>query len=93
MFTPFSLLPLGAAICYSAYALTTRFVGRDEDAWTSLFYTALFGAVVLSAMVPFFWHPLSGQDLVIMLGIALCGTAEREDVGRIEECRERMGVA
>ncbi|MDQ2089088.1 DMT family transporter [Marimonas arenosa] len=75
VFTPFSLLPLGAAICYSAYALTTRFVGRDEDAWTSLFYTALFGAVVLSAMVPFFWHPLSGQDLVIMLGIALCGTA------------------
>ena len=75
VFTPFSLLPLGAAVCYSAYALTTRFVGRDEDAWTSLFYTALFGAVVLSAAVPFFWHPLSGTDLLIMLGIAICGTA------------------
>jgi drug/metabolite transporter (DMT)-like permease len=74
VFTPFSLLPLGAAICYSAYALTTRFVGRDEDAWTSLFYTALFGAVVLSAAVPFFWQPLSASDLPIMLGIALCGT-------------------
>ncbi len=74
VFTAYSLLPLGAAICYSAYALTTRFVGRDEDAWTSLFYTALFGAVVLSAAVPFFWQPLSPGDLPIMLGIALCGT-------------------
>jgi drug/metabolite transporter (DMT)-like permease len=75
VFTPFSLLPLGAAICYSAYALTTRFVGRDEDAWTSLFYTALFGAVALSAAVPFFWQPVGPSDLLIMLGIALCGTA------------------
>jgi drug/metabolite transporter (DMT)-like permease len=74
VFTPFSLLPLGAAICYSAYALTTRFVGRDEDAWTSLFYTALFGAVFLSALVPFYWHPLAAPDLAIMLGIAICGT-------------------
>ena len=74
VFTPYSLLPLGAAICYSAYALTTRFVGRDEDAWTSLFYTALFGAVVLSAAVPFFWQPLSPGDLPLMAGIAICGT-------------------
>lgn len=74
VFTPYSLLPLAAAVCYSAYALTTRFVGRDEDAWTSLFYTALFGAVVLSAAVPFFWQPLDGHDLLIMLGIAICGT-------------------
>ena len=75
VFTPYSLLPLAAAVCYSAYALTTRFVGRDEDAWTSLFYTALFGAVALSAAVPFFWHPIAGSDLLIMLGIAICGTA------------------
>lgn len=74
VFTPYSLLPLGAAVCYSAYALTTRFVGRDEDAWTSLFYTALFGAVVLSAAVPFFWHPLSGFDYVLIAGLALAGT-------------------
>ncbi len=75
VFTPYSLLPLGAAVCYSAYALTTRFVGRDEDAWTSLFYTALFGAVALSAAVPFFWQTPAPSDLLIMLGIALCGTA------------------
>ncbi|MDU8926485.1 DMT family transporter [Alisedimentitalea sp. MJ-SS2] len=75
VFTLYSLLPLGAAICYSAYALTTRFVGRDEDAWTSLFYTALFGAIALSAAVPFFWQPVAPGDLIVMLAIALCGTA------------------
>jgi drug/metabolite transporter (DMT)-like permease len=74
VFTPYSLLPLGAAVCYSAYALTTRFVGRDEDAWTSLFYTALFGAVALSAAVPFFWQPLAAPDFALMAGIAVAGT-------------------
>lgn len=74
VFTLYSLLPLGAAVCYAAYALTTRFVGRDEDAWTSLFYTALFGAVVLSLAVPFYWQPIQLGDIPIMLGIAACGT-------------------
>ena len=55
MFSGAAILPVFAAIAYAGYALTTRFVGRDEDAWTSLLYTAAFGAVVLSVVVPFFW--------------------------------------
>ena len=86
VFTPYMLLPLGAAICYSAYALATRFVGREEDAWTSLFYTALFGTVVLSVAVPFFWQPISASDLPVMLGIALCGT-----LGQLALIRALMG--
>lgn len=74
VFTPYSLLPLCAAFFYSAYALTTRFVGRDEDVWTSLFYTALFGAVVLSVLVPFFWQTPSVNDLWLMAAVAVAGT-------------------
>ncbi len=54
-FSAYAVLPLIAAVAYSGYALATRFVGRDEDAWTSLLYTAAFGALVLSVVVPFFW--------------------------------------
>ncbi|MGY3436548.1 MULTISPECIES: DMT family transporter [unclassified Marinovum] len=52
VFSPAAIYPLGAAVFFSAYTLITRFVGRDEDAWTSLFYTAAFGAVVMTAILP-----------------------------------------
>lgn len=53
VFSPDAIYPLGAAVCFSTYTLITRFVGRDEDAWTSLFYTAAFGAIVMTALMPF----------------------------------------
>ena len=59
VFTIYAVLPLVAAVCYTTYNLTTRFVGNRESPWTSLLYSALFGAVVFSCMVPFFWQPVS----------------------------------
>ncbi|WP_323764317.1 DMT family transporter [Marinovum sp.] len=52
VFSPAAIFPLGAALFFSAYTLITRFVGRDEDAWTSLLYTAAFGGVVMTALLP-----------------------------------------
>ncbi|AKO96521.1 MAG: DMT family transporter [Marinovum algicola] len=52
VFSPAAIFPLGAALFFSAYALLTRFVGRDEDAWTSLLYTAAFGGVVMTGLLP-----------------------------------------
>ncbi len=74
VFSPFALFPLGAAVFYSAYALTTRFVGRDEDTWTSLVYAALFGSVVLTAVVPFHWQPVDGTSALLMAAIACLAT-------------------
>ena len=74
VFSPYALLPLGAAVFYSAYALTTRFVGRDEDRWTSLVYTALFGAVALSLALPFFWQTPDAVSLLLMVALAGFGT-------------------
>ena len=70
VFSSAAMLPLCAAVAYSGYALTTRFVGRDEDTWTSLLYTAAFGAVVLSAIVPFFWvrPDTTAAFLMIIMG-------------------------
>ena len=74
VFTIYAVLPLVAAVCYTTYNLTTRFVGNRESPWTSLLYSALFGAVVFSCMVPFFWQPVSLVAAGLMVLLSLCGT-------------------
>ncbi len=77
VFSIYSVLPLAAAVCLTGYNLITRFVGRNENPWTSLFYTALFGAVLLSGIVPFFWTPLTGYTAGLILLIGVLGTASQ----------------
>lgn len=74
VFTIYAVLPLIAAFCYTTYNLTTRFVGNRESPWTSLLYSALFGAVVFSCIVPFFWQPVSLFVAGLMILLSLCGT-------------------
>jgi drug/metabolite transporter (DMT)-like permease len=74
VFSAAALLPLGAAVCYSAYALLTRRVGADEDVWTSLFYTGFVGTVLLSILVPFQWQTPSAADVGLMVIVAIAGT-------------------
>ncbi|MHA6262224.1 DMT family transporter [Arenibacterium sp. CAU 1754] len=74
VFSPSALLPLAAAACYSGYALLTRKVGPDEDAWTSLFYTGLVGTILLSVAVPFKWQTPDAPALGLMTLIAVFGT-------------------
>ncbi|XXK33294.1 DMT family transporter [Rhodobacteraceae bacterium nBUS_22] len=74
VFTIYAVLPLIAAVCYTTYNLTTRFVGNRESPWTSLLYSALCGAVVFSCIVPFFWQPVSLFAAGLMVLLSLCGT-------------------
>ena len=75
VFTIYALLPLSAAIFYSAYNLATRFVGTDESPWTSLFYSAIFGAICYSIYIVFHWNPMSNNALLLTIIIGLFGTA------------------
>ena len=75
VFTIYAILPLGAAIFYSTYSLTTRFVGTDESPWTSLFYSAIFGAICYSIYIVFHWNPMSNNALLLTIIIGLFGTA------------------
>lgn len=74
VFSAAALFPLGAAVCYSAYALLTRRVGADENVWTSLFYTGFVGTVLLSILVPFQWQTPSATDIGLMVIVAVAGT-------------------
>lgn len=73
----YALYPLAAATAYSAYNLVTRFVGQSESPWTSLLYTGLFGAVILSCIVPFYWVSPSWEAVKLMAVLAVCGTASQ----------------
>jgi drug/metabolite transporter (DMT)-like permease len=75
VFTVYALLPLGAAIFYSTYSLATRFVGTNESPWTSLFYSAIFGAICYSIYIVFHWNPMSSNALLLTIIIGLFGTA------------------
>jgi drug/metabolite transporter (DMT)-like permease len=76
VFTPAALLPLGCAVAYAGYAIATRYVGRDESAWTSLIYAAVLGTVITNLAMPFYWQPVENHtQTALFLAIALLGSA------------------
>lgn len=73
-FSAWLLFPMLGALLYSGYALATRFVGRDEDVWTSLLWTGAIATAVLSLAIPFVWVTPSGADLLMLLCIGCLGS-------------------
>ncbi len=70
-----TFMPLLAGFSYAAYALTTRFLGRDEPILTSFLYTALIGTVAASALVVPEWQAPAATDWAIFLGLGIIGAA------------------
>jgi drug/metabolite transporter (DMT)-like permease len=52
---PAALLSAGGAVCYAAYALTTRILARTDTSETTLFYSNLVGAVVMLPIIAAVW--------------------------------------
>ncbi|MGB1960561.1 MAG: DMT family transporter [Candidatus Puniceispirillaceae bacterium] len=74
IFTPASLLPLGAASFYASYSILTRKLGDAESPNTTLFFTAGFGAVCTSLLLPFIWvAPDSPGAVIMMASMSLFG--------------------
>ena len=66
-----ALFPLGTAFFFALYQITTRQLSRTDPPMTTLFYTGLLGALVMSIAVPFFWvTPVTVEWLLlVMLGV------------------------
>lgn len=64
-------LPLGVALCFSLYQITTRILGATDHWVTILFFTATGGLVVTSAALPFVWvaPDLEGWALMALMGV------------------------
>ena len=66
------LIVLAAACTHALYQIFTRKLGTGDRPMTSLFYTGITGALVMSALVPFYWQPVAISDwpLFVFAGIA-----------------------
>lgn len=73
VFTPYALLPALAAASFAGYAISTRFLGREESPWTSFLYTALIGTVISCIIVPFVWTNPSLVDGLRMVFLGVIG--------------------
>lgn len=74
VFSPWALLPLGAAVCYTGNALLTRHIGPREPVWTSLLHASIFGTLLAALALPFVWTPVSGPDLLLFALVGCLGT-------------------
>lgn len=75
VFSPAAILPLIGAFSYAGFALVTRWVGLRENPWTSLFYAAVFGTLVASAILPWVWVPIAPKHVPGYIVIGLLGLA------------------
>lgn len=68
-------LALGAGVVHGFYMLFTRRLAGSAPPLVTLGYTAVVGAVVMSALVPFVWAPVAAGDFMIMvlLGVLAAG--------------------
>ena len=66
------LIVLAAACTHALYQIFTRKLGTGDKPMTSLFYTGITGALVMSAVAPFYWQPVAASDwpLFVFAGIA-----------------------
>lgn len=76
VFQPAALLPLAGAFTYAAGALLTRLVRTDSVA-TSVMWSAVVGAAISSAVVPFFWHHVALGDLWAFGLLGIFGTVSQ----------------
>jgi drug/metabolite transporter (DMT)-like permease len=75
VFSPYALLPLAAACCYTGYAILTRRVGGSESIWTAMLWAALIGTAITTSALPWHWTVPSGWPAVGLAGIGLLGAA------------------
>ncbi|MBP5857563.1 DMT family transporter [Marivibrio halodurans] len=68
-----ALVVLGAALANAFYLIATR-KAKDEDPVVSIYFTSFAGALVMSAVVPFFWvTPSEPIGWVIMVALGIFG--------------------
>ncbi|MCL1628241.1 DMT family transporter [Roseibaca sp. V10] len=61
-----ALVPLLAATMFALYGLLTRYVGRQDPAAVSFFWTGTGGAVAMTVVGIWFWEPMAPADWVWM---------------------------
>ncbi|WP_299838472.1 DMT family transporter [uncultured Paracoccus sp.] len=92
VFQPAAILPLIGAFTYAAGALLTRVVRGDSTA-TSLLWSTVFGTLIASIAVPFFWQPIQMEHLWAFLLIGVLGAGSQAMLIRAFALAEAGAIA
>ncbi len=70
-----ALWPFATAFCFASYQVITRMLAGIDRPVSTLFISALIGAVILSFVAPFHWlTPLSAGDLLLFASLGISGS-------------------
>jgi drug/metabolite transporter (DMT)-like permease len=67
------LFVLAAAFTHALYQVFTRKVRLYDSPITSLFYTGLIGALVMTVVVPFHWQSVEVPDYLLLVSLGVAG--------------------
>ncbi|WP_274423788.1 DMT family transporter [Chelativorans sp. YIM 93263] len=73
-FQPASLFVVATAMFYALFMISARWVKRDENVWTMMFYVVLFPLLFSGMIVPFQWSGLALSHIPHLVGMAIFGT-------------------
>jgi drug/metabolite transporter (DMT)-like permease len=72
---PMALVALLCACMWSLYQVLTRVVSRVDAPFTTLFYTALLGAIALTVIGPFYWRAPDVGGWALFALVAVLGAS------------------
>tara|TARA_B100000029_G_C17383009_1_gene890515 strand:- start:24 stop:863 length:840 start_codon:yes stop_codon:yes gene_type:complete len=65
---------LGTGISYAFYIIATRKLSSIDNPLLTLIFTGLFGAILVSLIVPFFWMNPNSSQWLLLIVLASVGT-------------------
>jgi len=68
-----ALLPLAAALLHALYQVVTRFVAREDSVLTTLTYSVLFCALIMTPIVPFHWTSMAPAQWGLLAAAGIAG--------------------
>lgn len=69
-----SMLLVGSAAAYAVYQIVIRRLGATDHPATTIFYSVLLGAILMSGVLPFAWKsPVSLRDWVLLCSLGAFG--------------------
>ena len=69
-----ALLPVGTALCYALFMISARWINRSERLWTMMLFAMLFPMIYAAPFAVANWVPVQGSDVLLFLGLAICGS-------------------
>ena len=69
-----TLAGLGTGLTYALYIISTRKLSSTDNPFLTLIFTGLFGAIIITLIVPWFWVMPNFNQWILMISLAAVGT-------------------